>query len=124
MESGLDFTHNILLWGKHSHESETVIMAPSTVQCIRHVYGCNYNKIPEDGSHAQLHHTETHARSGKHERIVLFNGIGRNTFITKITLKTKQTSRVPTKNGKFALPFLSYLMIWGQRVVHRFLYLN
>lgn len=50
--SGLDFARNRLLRGKHNHESEMVIMAPSTVQCIRHVCGCNYNEITEDGSHA------------------------------------------------------------------------
>lgn len=42
--------------------------------------------------------------------------------MTKITLKTKQTSTVPTKIGKFVLPLLSYLMICGQWVVHRLLY--
>lgn len=36
-------------------------MAPSTVQCIKHVFECNYNDIPEDGRHAQLH-SPRHAR--------------------------------------------------------------
>lgn len=30
-------------------------MAPSTVQCNKHVYKCKFNKIPEGGRNAQLH---------------------------------------------------------------------
>lgn len=54
-ESGLDFTYNRLLWGKYSHESVTLVMAPSSVGSVRHHDGCIYNKLPEDGSHKPLH---------------------------------------------------------------------